>query len=54
MAKRLETNKEQLWQIFQNCANQVGGTQMLHDEVLNLLEKHMFESFQMEGDEGIS
>jgi hypothetical protein len=47
VAKRLETNRERLWQFFQNCANRVGGTQMLRDEVLNLLKEHMSESFQI-------
>jgi hypothetical protein len=47
VARRLETNRERLWQFFQNCANGVGGTQMLRDEVLNLLKEHMSESFQI-------
>jgi hypothetical protein len=47
VAKRLKTNEERLWQFFQNCANRVGGTQMLHDELLNLLKEHMLESFQI-------
>jgi hypothetical protein len=47
VARRLETNRERLWQFFLNCANCVGGTRMLHDEVLNLLKEHMSESFQI-------
>jgi hypothetical protein len=47
VAKRLKTNKDRLWQFFQNCANHVGGTQMLRDEVLNLLKEHMPKSFQI-------
>ncbi|CAK9878987.1 unnamed protein product [Sphagnum jensenii] len=47
VAERLKTNKNRLWQFFQNCANRVGGTQMLCDEVLNLLKEHMPTSFQI-------
>ncbi len=47
VAKRLETKREELWQFLQNCANGVGRTQMLRDEVLNLLKEHMSKSFQI-------
>jgi hypothetical protein len=47
VAKRLEIKREGLWQFLQNCANGVGRTQMLRDEVLNLLKEHMSKSFQI-------
>jgi len=47
VAERLKTNRDRLWQFFQNYANRVEGTQMLRDEVLNLLKEHMPESFQI-------
>jgi hypothetical protein len=47
VAKRLETEHARLWQFFQNCANRVGGTKVLSDEVVNLLNSNLLESFKI-------
>jgi hypothetical protein len=47
VAKRLETEHARLWQFFQNCANRVGGTKVLSDEVVNLLNNNLLESFKI-------
>jgi hypothetical protein len=46
VAKRLEAEHDQLWMFFKNCANRVGGTIMLSDEVLNLLKSKLVDSFK--------
>jgi hypothetical protein len=47
VAKRLEAEHDQLWMFFKNCANRVGGTIMLSDEVLNLLNSKLVDSFKI-------
>ncbi|CAK9275492.1 unnamed protein product [Sphagnum jensenii] len=47
VAKRLETEHDQLWRFFKNCANRVGGTVMLSDEVQNLLDSKLVDSFKI-------
>ncbi|CAM6024658.1 unnamed protein product [Sphagnum balticum] len=47
VAKRLEMEHARLWQFFQNCANRVGGTKVLSDEVVNLLNHNLLESFKV-------
>ncbi len=47
VAKRLEAEHDQLWMFFKNCANRVGGTIMLSDEVLNLLSSKLVDSFKI-------
>jgi hypothetical protein len=47
VARRLETEHARLWQFFQNCANRVGGTKVLSDEVVNLLNSNLLESFKL-------
>ncbi len=47
VAKRLEMEHARLWQFFQNCANRVGGTKVLSDEVVNLLNHNLLESFKL-------
>ncbi len=47
VAKRLEAEHDQLWRFFKNCANRVGGTIMLSDEVLNLLDSKLVDSFKI-------
>jgi hypothetical protein len=47
VAKRLETEHARLWQFFQNCANHVGGTKVFSDEVVNLLNNNLLESFKI-------
>jgi hypothetical protein len=47
VARRMETEHARLWQFFQNCANRVGGTKVLSDEVVNLLNNNLLESFKI-------
>ncbi len=47
VAKRLEAEHDQLWRFFENCANRVGGTIMLSDEVLSLLSSKLEDSFKI-------
>lgn len=47
VAKRLEAEHDQLWRFFKNCANRVGGTIMLSDEVLNLLGSKLVDSYKI-------
>jgi hypothetical protein len=47
VAKRLETERDQLWRFFKNCANRVGGTIMLSDEVQNILASKLVDSFKI-------